>query len=530
MKLCPDIDEKDEVPIYLTKCRVKSADSIYLKVKKDNIDNLDNITDFAGFRILCLFEQDIFEIHKFIINKMCTEFILDKFKLFNWGSERYRHVVNSLINIISDKSKDTTIETIGKESGYKSIHYLFKQKIGEHEYYVEVQLRTLLQDVWGELEHSLSYKKGNIHPHIKKSFNLLSMDLEKNDLLMSHLKTISGREKIGHLYSLEEGGPVNVFGYEHEILPDIFDNEPYKSSYNSYIEFLATIDFWQDKAKQIKEAKKCLERLTDNISIPMIESDINIKYFIEMEKAFLYYWEGGRSNFDKALLIYEALEKEFKNHYILYFRMGEIYFIKDEIVKALTLFDLCDRLIQNGCHIEPINLIKAKIKLAYYYWLLGQEYIDYSIAIVNEVETIYDDNPILFSNHNKRKLLNNICSYYLEKYLITKNKYEPIVFDKNKSNDETEEAQNKIDECYKNAKLQLDRLMNDFDEENASANILDTVAWFYYNIYLKEGDRKFLNKAKEYCQLIGRRENYSTFKITSLNIHINHIQEIMGTK
>jgi hypothetical protein len=210
--------------------------------------------------------------------------------------------------------------------------------------------------------------------------------------------------------------------------------------------------------------------------------------------------------------------------------MGEIYFIKDEIVKALTLFDLCDRLIQDGCHIEPINLIKAKIKLAYYYWLLGQEYIDHSIAIVDEVETIYDDNPILFSNLNKIRLLNNKCSYYFEKYLITKNKYEPIVFDKNKSIEEAEEAQKKIDECYEIAKLELDRLMSVFDEEKASANILDTVAWFCYNIYLKEGDRKFLNKAKEYCQLIGRRENFSTFKITSLNIHINHIQEIMGTK
>lgn len=532
IKLCPDIEERDNIPIYLTKDRVKSADSIYLKVKKNGINNLDTITDFAGFRILCLFDQSLLDIHKFIINKMYDEFKLSQFKLFNWGSERYSHFVNSLEKIVYDKNKTIAIDKIEKESGYKSIHYLFKQTTNGHDYSIEIQLRTLLQDVWGELEHKLSYKKGNIHPHIKKSFDLLSMDLEKNDLLLSHLKTISEREKIGHLYSLEEGGPINFFGYEDALQPEAFNNEPLKSLYFSYIKFMTEVDLCKNKTTQVKEAREYLGDLSDKISSLMIDNDIKIKYFLEMEKAFLFYWEGGKDNFDKALKIYEALklEAEFKNHYILYFRMGEIYFIKDEIVKALTLFDLCDRLIQNGCYIEPANLYKAKLKLAYYYWLLGQEYINLSIDIVNEAEIIYEDNQGLFSDLDKTLLYNNVCSYYLERYLITKLKCEAVIFNKNEKDEEKQKAIEKIEEDYKIARSKMNALMSIFNEDEASANILDTIAWFNYNIYLKEGDRQFHENAKRYCQLIGRRENLSTFKITSLNIHINHIQEIMGAK
>ncbi len=532
-KILLEAEGKEKKLIYLTKARVKSADSIYLKIKRNkDIDSLDDITDYAGFRILCLFEQDIAAIHQFIIRILREEFNLHQFKLFNWGNNRYNRFVLSLKDII-DKD-ETKIEAINKESGYKSIHYLFKQEIAGHIYFLEIQLRTLLQDVWGELEHTLSYKKGNIHPHIKKSFDLLSLDIEKNDLLMSHLKTISERETMGRLYSLEEGGPVNYFEYEDDLIPDVLNSEPYRTLYANYINFMRKADIVIKKMDEVKKAKELFEELSGKITNAMIKSDKKVKYFLEMEQAFLCYWEGGKECLDKSLEFYQELRKDknFKDQFILLFRMGEIYFIKDEVVEALKLFDKCLELANQGINIDDSNLYRAKLKLAYYYWLLGQEYIDHSIEMINDAAKIFNMNLSKFkdSDSDKSKLINNMCFYYLEKYLVIKSKNDAIIYDKETDEEKNKNAIKEIEDSYGLALSKLGSLMEIFNEDTASANMLDTVAWFHHHIYLKEGKTEDRDKAQHWCQLIGRRENYSTFKITSLNIHINHIQEIMTTK
>jgi hypothetical protein len=89
-----------------------------------------------------------------------------------------------------------------------------------------------------------------------------------------------------------------------------------------------------------------------------------------------------------------------------------------------------------------------------------------------------------------------------------------------------------MDEKYKKALEKLEKLEKIFDVEKARANVLDTIAWFYYNIYIndKKNNRDKLVAAKKYCQLIGDRVDTSTFRMTSLNIQKNHIQEIMSEK
>lgn len=505
--------EGKDVPIYLTKFRIKATDSVYTKTKRFGIvDLMKEIKDYIGFRILCLFEQDIFELHNFIIDNLCADFTLDEVKIYNWDDERYQRMVLSLKENVKNHCGIDAKEG-KKDSGYKSIHYILKQPMGDNEYYIEIQLRTLLQDVWGELEHSLSYKRGNIHPHIKKSFQLLAMDIEKNDSLMSHLKTISDRERVGHLYSMEEGGPVNYFGYEPEKIPDDFNNEPLKTLFDSYNNFMLNTDLSINKNISIDKAKDFLKELCDKLTYSMTTKK-EIDYFIKMEKAFLFYWQGGKDNLEKALKIYRAIiDENSEDHFILHFRMGEIFFIKEDITEALKCFDDCEEMLTKGCCIEPLNLYKAKLKLAYYYWLMGQDYMELCINMIDDAEKIFKANEKSFSEKEHNKLINNLCSYYLERYLINK--------------------ANRKQDVEKDFQLALDRLVEleqVFDPETASANMLDTISWFKYQLFLKEGDRGKLKDAKKYCQLIGKRENYSTFKITSLNIHISHIQEIMATK
>ena len=497
--------DDNKINIYMTKYRVKTADSLYLKTKKDNTSNLYEINDIAGYRIVCLFEQDLLSVHNFILDSLSKlGYKVTHFKYFNWEEES---IIKCLIDKIGIIDKSIEILPKNKPSKYKSIHYLIEYNQGSRLYTFEIQLRTLLQDVWGELEHALKYKQGNIHPHIKTSFILLARDLENNDLLMTHLRTISDKERVGHLYSMERGGPVNYYGYENDLIPDNFKSGEIGDCYNSYTEFMSRLDIRDKKHSLIQKARELYDAIGNKITHHMSSCDIKIKYFMQMEDAFLRFWEGGEGQLDNALKIYKQLEDEFRNNYILHFRMGEIYFIKGEIVKALVSFDYCENLLAKMAQVDLNNHFRVKFKLAYIYWLLGQEYITYTLQAIKDAEKIFNENQTLFTDLEKCKILNNLCSYHLDNYLITKS-----------------------DDDYKIALEHLKNLESYIKQEEANANTLDTIAWFYYKLFLKDGNPDNLERAKQLCQLIGDRENYSTFKITSLNIHINHIQEIMCAK
>ncbi|MCI0561494.1 MAG: hypothetical protein MN733_23650 [Nitrososphaera sp.] len=215
------IDGRDNlgVPVYLTKQRVKSISSTYLKTRRKLKETLEEITDYGGLRVLCLFEQDIQTLHKYIIGVFKQRgFSLNEFKVFNWGEENDNYV-KQLRTVVDEKFGGYEFGVPSPGSGYKSIHYVVTRQAGNNVIPIEVQLRTLLQDAWGELEHALSYKKGNVHPYIKKNFYLLSRDLQNMDELISHLRDTRDRQKAIESFSIKSGGPRKAFAYEERLVP-----------------------------------------------------------------------------------------------------------------------------------------------------------------------------------------------------------------------------------------------------------------------------------------------------------------------
>jgi len=78
------------------------------------------------------------------------------------------------------------IENKQKESGYTSIHYMVRLKessipVDERPVF-EIQVRTLAQELWSELEHVLSYKP-DTRPHFsaKRRFQILSKEISVID-------------------------------------------------------------------------------------------------------------------------------------------------------------------------------------------------------------------------------------------------------------------------------------------------------------------------------------------------------------
>jgi putative GTP pyrophosphokinase len=79
-----------------------------------------------------------------------------------------------------------------KESGYASIHYILRLKKStvplEERPWFELQVRTLTEDIWGEIEHVLGYKpnKGTTSS-VQQQFRIISKSLGAIDEHFNHL-------------------------------------------------------------------------------------------------------------------------------------------------------------------------------------------------------------------------------------------------------------------------------------------------------------------------------------------------------
>lgn len=143
----------DENPIETIKSRLKSPDSIMKKMQRKGLPMTtdaieEHITDIAGIRIICSFEEDIYKMAKLLLQQ-------------------------DDITLIEQKDYIAS----PKESGYRSLHLIVEVPIflenEKRPMKVEVQLRTIAMDFWASLEHKLRYKK-NIEPEVMEQ---LSKDL-----------------------------------------------------------------------------------------------------------------------------------------------------------------------------------------------------------------------------------------------------------------------------------------------------------------------------------------------------------------
>lgn len=113
-------------------------------VTKDNIFN--RVTDIAGIRVLHLHISQFEAIHRALMAKVDdAEFTLfEKPKAYTW-----------------DPESGAYFESLGlrrelKDSYYTSIHYVLRPN-SRSQATCEVQVRTLLEEVWGEIDHTVNY-------------------------------------------------------------------------------------------------------------------------------------------------------------------------------------------------------------------------------------------------------------------------------------------------------------------------------------------------------------------------------------
>lgn len=172
-KLVTELLSLNGINPHMITSRLKTKDSLSEKIdlKFDKYSKLEEITDIVGLRIITYLESEISLVSKIIEN----EFLLD-------------------INNSVDKRK-----LKADQFGYKSLHYVVSIKnprclLPEYKRYenfkAEIQIRSILQHGWAEIEHDLGYKgEFSIPESYRRDFNRVSALLETADIEFDRLKS-----------------------------------------------------------------------------------------------------------------------------------------------------------------------------------------------------------------------------------------------------------------------------------------------------------------------------------------------------
>ena len=165
-RLLPQLIHEAGVKLQSIECRPKSRESLQAKLARPgkSYGTLTDVTDLSGIRIITYFAVEVDQVAE-ILNK---EFDID-----------------------FDHSVDKRVFDDADRFGYKSLHYVVsllpsRAELPEYRPFrdlkAEIQVRTVIQHAWAEIEHDLGYKSEAAVPReIKRRLFRLAALLEMAD-------------------------------------------------------------------------------------------------------------------------------------------------------------------------------------------------------------------------------------------------------------------------------------------------------------------------------------------------------------
>lgn len=156
--------KEESIPYHSVGGRLKAKDSFLSKLDRKAYTAPEQVMDVAGLRVITHTTEEV----KRVCALIESEFLIDD--------------TNS-----GDKAQDMGVD----EVGYLSVHYIARMssdRLGLKEYQrfagvcFEIQVRSLLQHAWAEIEHDRGYKFAGVLPQeIQRKFYLVAGTLELMD-------------------------------------------------------------------------------------------------------------------------------------------------------------------------------------------------------------------------------------------------------------------------------------------------------------------------------------------------------------
>jgi len=169
----PKLNEKPFPLIHSIKTRIKDPEHLKDKIERKKAKGIDiteenlfrEITDLIGLRVLHIYQDQFPIIHNEIldyINQGDWVFVENP-KAMTWDPES------------KQMYDELNIETEVRATFYTSVHYLIKPNNNNpNPICCEIQVRTLFEEIWGEIDHSINYPHPTENTSCKEQLRVLS--------------------------------------------------------------------------------------------------------------------------------------------------------------------------------------------------------------------------------------------------------------------------------------------------------------------------------------------------------------------
>jgi ppGpp synthetase/RelA/SpoT-type nucleotidyltranferase len=135
----------------------------YLNISVENYTSI--VTDLVGVRALHLFKDQAFDIHSKIK------------KMWAFSEKPVSYVREGDDSELLEQFRSTGITPKVHKAGYRSVHYVLKMKPNLSEFRIELQVRTIFEEGWSEIDHKVRYPNFSNNKQIEtilKIFNRLA--------------------------------------------------------------------------------------------------------------------------------------------------------------------------------------------------------------------------------------------------------------------------------------------------------------------------------------------------------------------
>ncbi|WP_080689325.1 hypothetical protein [Xanthomonas arboricola] len=151
-------------------------------ITKENL--FENINDLAGVRLLHLHTGQIVDIDR-ELSKVFSSYryqVVEAAKARTWDDE-YRNYYESI-----------GISTVNSPKMYTSVHYVVSPNMTE-KFTCEIQVRTLAEELWGEVDHSMNYPHESSIETCRSQIRVLARVTSSCSRLVDSIYESAGRQK-----------------------------------------------------------------------------------------------------------------------------------------------------------------------------------------------------------------------------------------------------------------------------------------------------------------------------------------------
>lgn len=369
----------EKIPIiaenaYAVKSRIKKLDRIRQKfesrVKREPSYCMSQMADICGFRIVTLYQKPIPEIVANLLNlaidsksNTASPFVENCTVEMDINTSRPENdplsIIKPIKSVVAASGLAVQVNPISRETGYSSVHVILSVKVprdGDHELNemrVEIQIRSALEDVWGQIDHLLRYgsQRGSAVGVSTQTDGAITWTNHLNifkgmiDVLVQYVDVIKRHSEEEPLSSPSDVADARTIARPQTQLEKLIAmNLPgemmarLKEAYHLWKEADLTFERGGDPGLLRRAADEFLEIREEFFGEPKQDAPTAEAFasLVESEAAYLLTYTGDEGDLLKAETLYERILSRSTDNATAHFRLGNVLRRKRQYDSSLT--------------------------------------------------------------------------------------------------------------------------------------------------------------------------------------------------